>query len=400
MARRIDAILSRADSTSDSREWGHYLHPYLARMRAKLEQPVVEDVREHLVQGDLLLQNDRHSHGDARSRFYQALDSPGANGMAITDALSGVLTASEFAPQHLPDFERVLSGYHYLFGAEDTGYLELAVEVCEVASSTDRAIEFLPLFKRVVPELLSRTTEMGRVILFAGMAYLKSQLLTVEEMQRLMTDTLAYMDSHGQFARGYEMLFELSYVYDTMELHGEADKCLVQALDVACTRGDFFKYATYHRLFFNLSVNDWTEFDPSLLHSKFCCIEKGLRAHQNDVDIGESDVSCWIHLATMFAGICSIGDAKRVLEDVRKTLLISPAICIGDIWSISRPYRGLRFMWDICTETGYMTLGKGDLAEAIMPIVLESLTMWHGSRCPEAEDAAAALETLRSTYDY
>ncbi|RYP73405.1 hypothetical protein DL771_003673 [Monosporascus sp. 5C6A] len=245
-------ILSRAhsfsDSMSDSRERCHYLCRYLDHMRAKLEQPLAEDVREHLGQGDLL-RNDPHRLSDACSHYYQALNSPGANGMAITDALSGVLTASEFISRpHLSDFERVLSGYHYLFGAEDTDYLELAVEVCEVASSTDRAAEFLPLFRRVVPKLLSRETEVGQAILFAGIGYMKSRLLSVEEMQRLMTDILAYMDSHGQFARGYEMLFELTYVYETdMELYDEADKCLVQALDVACTRGDFFKSASHDR---------------------------------------------------------------------------------------------------------------------------------------------------------
>lgn len=174
-----------------------------------------------------------------------------------------------------------------------------------------------------MPKLLSRATDVGQAILFAGMGYLKSQLLTVEVMQRLMTDILAYLDSHGQFSCGYEMLFELSYLYAAhMELYDEADKCLVQALDVACTRGDFFKCASHGRLFLNISLNGWSEFHPSLLHPKFRCMEKGLRAHQNDVGIGEWEVSCWIHLATTFARICSTDDAMRILEDVRTALRI------------------------------------------------------------------------------
>ena len=303
------------------------------QLRAKLQMMgSTNEVQRALMRGNKLLKAgsallpktnlesmdvSRMQNQEALGQYRSVLEhmNAGADSIAIADSLRHIsqIQANSSLPDldpeaSLADRERLLAGFHFLFGRNSPIYLRQVIDFCDKGRAADPATltTHVTMFKQTVYKMLDGQYQLDKTesILHTANTYFSKGLLTINELDIMLARVVAHQTPQAWW-KDCENLRFVARVFLARQMYAKAEPYLITILKVACdhmTQGDFFQQDQYASFMFEtLSNHIWAgspEYESLLL-----MLEQGLRSRQYPSQFDCLELTCWILLATTYANL-------------------------------------------------------------------------------------------------
>ena len=238
----------------------------------------------------------------------------GADSIAIADSLRSIsqIQANSSLPDlepeaSLADRERLLAGYHFLFGRNSPLYLRQTIDFCDKGRSADVAIltSHVVMFKQTVYKMLDGQYQLDKTesILHTANTYYSKGLLSINELDIIFARVIAHQ-SPQVWWKDCENLRFIARVFLARQMYAKAEPYLLTILKVACEHlnQDFFEQDQYACFMFEtLSNHIWAgslEYDALLT-----MLEEGMRNRQYPSQFDCLELTCWVLLASAYTNL-------------------------------------------------------------------------------------------------
>lgn len=301
------------------------------KLKDKLSMgPSIPEVQRALQRGNKLLQAgsallpktnvesmdiSRIQNQEALAHYRSVLEqhSAGANGPAIADALRYIsqIQANSSLPDLQPDVsltdrERLLAGFHFLFGSDNPVYLRQVFEFCEKGiSSTDPTTltNQATMFKNAIQKMLDRNLPIEKTesILRTVNNYFSKGLITLDEMQYYFSRIVTHHPP-AEWWKDCENILFVAQAFSRHGMYSYAEPYLLSVMKEAYNHmavGDFFIQDQYACFMFNTLSNHVcsgsAEYQTVLMD-----LETGLRNRQAPGQFDCLELTCWVLLAAAY----------------------------------------------------------------------------------------------------
>ena len=300
------------------------------QLRAKLQMMgSSNDVQRALMRGNKLLKAgsallpktnlesmdvSRMQNQEALAQYRSVLEqmNPGADSIAIADSLRHIsqIQANSSLPDldpeaSLAERERLLAGFHFLFGLNSPIYLRQVIDFCDKGRSADPIIlnNHVSMFKQAVYKMLDGGFQLDKTesILHTANTYFLKNLLSISELDVIFSRIIAHQAPQAWW-KDCENLRFVARVFLLRQMYTKAEPYLVTIMEVACNhiaQGDFFQQDQYACFMFEtLSAHIWTgnpEYESLLM-----MLEEGLRNLRHPSQFDCLELTCWILLAITY----------------------------------------------------------------------------------------------------
>jgi hypothetical protein len=237
----------------------------------------------------------------------------GADPTAIADSLRHIsqIQANSSLPDlepevSLADRERLLAGFHFLFGQDSPIYLRQVLDFCDKGRSADSNTlgTQVSMFKKAVEKMLQLRYQLDRTesILHTANTYYLKSLMSMDELEYLFARIISHQAPQVWWKDSENIRF-VARVFLARKLYSKAEPYLLAIMRVAYSQmlqGDFFEQDQYACFLFDtLSNHVWsgenTEYMTALLN-----LETGLRNRKDPSQFDCLELTCWILLATAY----------------------------------------------------------------------------------------------------
>ena len=239
---------------------------------------------------------------------------PGADSIAIADSLRSIsqIQANSSLPDlepeaSLADRERLLAGYHFLFGRNSPIYLRQTIDFCDKSRAADPAtlLNHVAMFKQTVYKMLDGQYQLDRTetILHTANTYYLKGLLSINELEIMFARVIAHRSPQEWWKECENRRF-VARVFLARQMYDKAEPYLITILKAACERlgQDFFEQDQYACFMFETLSNHIStgslEYDTLLT-----MLEEGMRNRQHPSQFDCLELTCWILLAISYANL-------------------------------------------------------------------------------------------------
>ena len=259
----------------------------------------------------------RLQNQEALSQYRSVLEqmNPGADPISIAHSLKHVsqIQVNSFLPDLEPEVslaerERLLAGYHFLFGRNSPIYLRQVIEFCDKGRSTDVATltAHVAMFKQAVEKMLDNAYQLDKTesILHTANHYLIRGLLSIDEIDILFQRVVTHQPPQAWYKDCENMRF-VARVFIARSMYEKAEPYLMPILQVACehiNQGDFFdqdQHASFMFQTLSLHFSSGSQDYDHLL----TLLETGMRSRLHPSQFDCLELTCWILLAIAYANV-------------------------------------------------------------------------------------------------
>ena len=279
---------------------------------------------------DVSRQENREAVGYYRAVLRQL--SNGADATAIADSLRHIsqIQANSSVPdlqpdESLADRERLLAGYHFLFGNDSTIYLRQVFEFCDKGrASTDpgRLNSQLSMFRTAVQKMLHMDLAIDRTesILGTVNTYFTKGLITQEELEYFFSSIIRHRPPKEWWKACENIRFVGQALLDR-GFYDRAEPYLIIIMKDAHKHlliGDFFNEDQYAWYMFSTLSSHICPGNVEYL-SALGDLESDLRSRRRPSNFDCLELTCWILLATAY--VSSLRPPEEVIFMLREAEL-------------------------------------------------------------------------------
>lgn len=259
----------------------------------------------------------RLQNQEAVAQYRNVLErmNPGADSIAIADSLRHIsqIQANSSLPDLEPDAslgdrERLLAGYHFLFGKNSPVYLRQVIDFCDKSRSADPATlaSHVAMFKQTVYKMLDGQYQLDKTesILHTANTYCVKGMLSINELDVIFTRVIGHQAPQAWWKNCENIRF-VARVFLGRQMYAKAEPYLITIMRVACEhihQGDFFEQDQYACFMFETLSNHIWAGNPEY-ESLLTLLEEGLRNRQHPSQFDCLELTCWILLAHTYANL-------------------------------------------------------------------------------------------------
>ena len=328
----------------------------------------------------------RNHHQAALRQYRNVLDqyTNQANPVAIAESLRRISQIqantvwSDWEPEtSLAERERLLSGFHFLFGQESLLYAKQVVEFCDKGRccGLTKLKDHAGMFRRAVNTLLDSNgpiENMERILHTTSWYYMK-HLMELNELELLFHRLVDHETDQDWWERCESQRF-IAHVFQDAGCYDKAEPYLLRILGLACdclaTGSPFLEHHQYvSSLFDTLSKHQWAgdpAYGPTLDR-----LRHELQRQQQPSQFNCLELTCWILLVTAYAKLNrSVEEVLSMIGTLDLSNKLSPPASIAwhSVDSIDNHLKSL--------TSCLMSLGDHHAASIVEGIARESASRW------------------------
>ena len=260
----------------------------------------------------------RSQHKEALSQYRKVLDtySHQANSVAIAESLRRISQIEANTPwmdmepeTSLAERERLLSGYHFLYGPDSMIYAKQVVDFCDKGRccGPTKLKGHVDMFRRAMTTLLSSRWPIENMegILHTANWYHIQSLMQINELEMLFHQLVSHLTNQSWWEECENRRF-ISHVFQNLGYFDKAEPYLLRILEVACDRlamgSPFLEHHQYvSSLFGTLSKHQWAgnpSYGPMLER-----LSHELQRRKQPSQFNCLELTCWILLGTACANL-------------------------------------------------------------------------------------------------